>query len=55
MARSARLRYSQFFMSGYTDNTIAQHGILETEVNFIEKPFSPKDLTRKVREVLDEK
>jgi PAS domain S-box-containing protein len=42
------------FMSGYTDNIIAQHGILEPGTDLIEKPFSPQALSRKVRGVLDQ-
>ena len=42
------------FMSGYTGNAIAHHGVLDPEVNFISKPFSNEDLARKVRMVLDE-
>ena len=42
------------FMSGYTANVIAHHGVLDPGVNFIQKPFSIKDLTVKVREVLDD-
>ncbi len=42
------------FMSGYTDNVIARHGILEGDVNFIQKPFSIKGLAAKVRAVLDQ-
>jgi len=42
------------FMSGYTANTIAHHGVLDQGVHFIEKPFSVHDLGRKVREVLDQ-
>ncbi len=41
------------FMSGYTDTAIVQHGILEEGVNFIQKPFSPKDLVQRLREILD--
>ena len=40
------------FMSGYTGNVIAHHGVLEHGMNFIQKPFSAKDLAAKVREVL---
>jgi two-component system cell cycle sensor histidine kinase/response regulator CckA len=41
------------FMSGYTANVIAHHGVLDEGVYFIQKPFSLPDLSRKVREVLD--
>ena len=41
------------FMSGYTYNAIASRGIVESEVNFITKPFEPMVFVRKVREVLD--
>jgi len=41
------------FMSGYTGDTIAQRGVLDPDVAFIEKPFSPEGLARKVREILD--
>jgi len=41
------------YMSGYTDDAIARHGILEPGLEFIQKPFSPEGLACKVREVLD--
>jgi CheY-like chemotaxis protein len=41
------------FMSGYTDDSIASAGVLESGAAFIEKPFTPDGLTRKVREVLE--
>jgi two-component system, cell cycle sensor histidine kinase and response regulator CckA len=43
------------FMSGYTANVIAHHGVLDEGVNFIQKPFSIQALAAKVREVLDSK
>jgi two-component system cell cycle sensor histidine kinase/response regulator CckA len=41
------------FMSGYTANVIAHHGVLNEGVHFIQKPFSMKDLGAKVRNALD--
>jgi signal transduction histidine kinase len=40
------------FMSGYTDDAILQHGVLDSGVAYLQKPFMPGSLTRKVREVL---
>ncbi|HMK64359.1 MAG TPA: PAS domain S-box protein, partial [Thermodesulfobacteriota bacterium] len=42
------------FMSGYTADVVAHHGVLDKEVHFIEKPFTPQVLADKVREVLDD-
>ena len=41
------------YMSGYTDDAIVRHGVLEPGIAYLQKPFSIDDLTRKVREVLD--
>jgi YesN/AraC family two-component response regulator len=41
------------FMSGYTANVIAHHGVLDEGVNFIQKPFSREQISVKVRELLD--
>jgi two-component system cell cycle sensor histidine kinase/response regulator CckA len=40
------------FMSGYTDDAILQHGVLDSGVAYLEKPLTPTSLARKVREVL---
>ena len=41
------------YMSGYTDNVLAQGGVLEAGLSFLQKPFTPAALAQKVREVLD--
>ena len=42
------------YMSGYTSNVIAHHGVLDEGVQFIQKPFSMKDLAVKVRETIEQ-
>jgi two-component system cell cycle sensor histidine kinase/response regulator CckA len=41
------------YMSGYTDNAIVRHGVLEPGMAFIEKPFTPALLAQKIRDLLD--
>jgi two-component system cell cycle sensor histidine kinase/response regulator CckA len=43
------------FMSGYTDDSVVVNGVVDAEIDFLQKPFSTDALVRKVREVLDEK
>ena len=41
------------FMSGYTDDSIVHHGVLDPGIQFLEKPFTFYGVTKKVREVLE--
>ena len=41
------------YVSGYTDNAIVHHGVLEPGTPFVQKPFTAGTLARKVREILD--
>lgn len=52
--RAQRPDIKVLLMSGFTDNSVFRHGILEAETNFIQKPFSPAALAKKIRDVLDE-
>jgi two-component system cell cycle sensor histidine kinase/response regulator CckA len=52
IARS-RPKLKVLFMSGYTDEAIVHHGVLEAGTHFLAKPFTAADLRRKVREVVD--
>ncbi len=52
--RKERSDIKVIFMSGYTENIIAHHGVLEEGINYISKPVTPVTLTQKIRSVLDE-
>jgi PAS domain S-box-containing protein len=54
-ARLAPLRpdLKVLYMSGYTDNVILHHGVLEAGIDFIQKPFSVQGLASKIRMILD--
>ncbi|HSN24143.1 MAG TPA: response regulator, partial [Methylomicrobium sp.] len=52
--RSMHPTIKRLFMSGYTADVMADHGVLDEGVNFIQKPFARKDLANKVREVLEQ-
>ncbi len=52
--RKERPDMKVIFMSGYTENIIAHHGVLEEGINYISKPVTPVTLTQKIRSVLDD-
>ena len=51
--QSRRKETKVLFMSGHTDEIISHYGVLEPEIDFLGKPFTPESLAQKVREVLD--
>jgi YesN/AraC family two-component response regulator len=52
--RAVRPDLRCLFMSGYTADVIARHGVLEEGVHFLQKPFTSADLARKVRAAMGE-
>jgi two-component system, cell cycle sensor histidine kinase and response regulator CckA len=53
MIKAARSEVEILFMSGYTSEAIAKHGVLEAGAKFLNKPFTTEGLLRKIRDVLD--
>jgi two-component system cell cycle sensor histidine kinase/response regulator CckA len=51
--RGVRANVRVLFMSGYTDNAIVRDGLLGESAAFLQKPFTPEELLRKLRHVID--
>jgi CheY-like chemotaxis protein len=57
MARKLRVDAPELkvlFMSGYTESMIGKHGVLDQELHYIQKPFGPTEIARKIRTTLDQ-
>ena len=53
--REKGLKFKTLYMSGYTDKAIVRHGVLNEDIEFIQKPFAPGALLKKVRKILDDR
>ena len=51
--RATRPSTAVVYMSGYTDEAVVRHGMLEPGTEFLEKPFAPSTVAQRIREVLD--
>jgi DNA-binding response OmpR family regulator len=50
---TARRDLNVLYISGYTDDSIFRHGVLEGGMEFLQKPFNLRTLAQKIREILD--
>ncbi len=53
LIQQMRPETSVLYMSGYTASSVLPHGVLGAGINFLQKPFTPSQLAKKIRDVLD--
>jgi YesN/AraC family two-component response regulator len=56
LAEKLKLKFPNLkilYTSGYTDDAVMRHGVIEANTNFMQKPYTPEAITNKIRQILD--